>query len=152
MFGPFRRDDPNLIHEFQDELNRLVKRLWHAGISTAPFDGQDWAPAWDVVENDTSYTAYVELVGMQPDDITVSCVDRTLTVKGTKPQLLHDEPQPTCLRRERRFGAFARTIQLPEAVDTDKITASCRNGLLTVTLPKIIDPAKQAVRVKVEED
>lgn len=149
MFTPFSKDNPAMFGDLQDDLNRLLNRWWHSGISTAPLDGQDWAPAWDVLEKDDQYEGRIELPGMEAGDVEVTYVGQTLTVKGCKSCDAPAKGQGTYLRRERRFGNFARSVQLPEAVDPEQLSATCANGLLTVVLPKKSDPNKRTVKVEV---
>ena len=64
MFGPFRGEGSRSLNELQDEMNRVIKRFWHTGISTGPLDGQECAPPWDVCEDAERYIARVELPGL----------------------------------------------------------------------------------------
>jgi HSP20 family protein len=91
----------------------------------------------DIYETETHIVIVAgPLSGIQPEQIDVSVTGDTLTIKGeTKPDL--DVPEEQFLRRERRFGAFARTIKLTQPVRADQADAELKEGLLKITLPKI---------------
>ncbi|MCK6485513.1 MAG: Hsp20/alpha crystallin family protein [Phycisphaerae bacterium] len=132
----FGRDGTISLRELQGEFDRLVDRLWHGGISTAPLDGQDWGPPIDVCDESDRYVLQVELPGLTNEDLEVAVLDRTATVSGVKPSPRKPGEGTKCLRSERRFGKFKRTIELPEPVDETRVHAAFANGLLTVSLPK----------------
>ena len=92
-------------------------------------------PAVDFTETDKSYEVTVELPGMDEKNVEVKLVDHTLTIKGEK----RDEKEETkkdYYMRERSFGSFRRIVTVPEGVDADKVEATFKKGILTVTLPK----------------
>ncbi len=102
----FGRDVPGSLGELQEGINRLFEQVWHSGIRTGPFDGQDCAPAVDVVEKDDRYVVEVELPGVARADIDVSCSASSLTIKGQKvhaPWRLEGDRE---LFAERRYGSF----------------------------------------------
>lgn len=102
----------------------------------------------DIYETETHVVIVAgPLSGIQPEQIDVSVTGDTLTIKGeTKPDL--DVPEEQFLRRERRFGAFARTIKLTQPVRADQADAEFKEGLLKIMLPKIepSDPRVIGVR------
>ncbi|MCL6470620.1 MAG: Hsp20/alpha crystallin family protein [Ralstonia sp.] len=110
-----------------------------AALDIAPFWRREWAltsaPAVDVVETDKAYEIKADLPGMEEKDVEVKLVNSGLTIKGEK-QEEKEEKQKDYYLHERHFGAFERSFRMPDGVDTDKIQASFKNGVLTVTLPK----------------
>ena len=84
---------------------------------------------------------------MAEKDIDVKVSDGNLTIKGEK-QEEKEEKKKDYYLQERRFGSFERRFRVPEGVDIDKIEASFKNGVLTVTLPK--KPEAQAASKKIE--
>lgn len=150
-FLPFRKEGILSLSELQDQMNLLFSRMWHAGVSTGPLDGQDWAPSLDVYEAPDRYVVRAEVPGLRVDDIDVTYSGTTLTLSGEKVTDTTEELQPGCLRNERRFGKFSRSVTLPEAVDPDKITASCRNGVLEVVLTKQEQSKPASIKIEVGE-
>ena len=81
---PFPSDIPFSMQEMRDEFERMLDRVWHSGLSTAPLDGQDWAPRLDVYDQPDGYHVRVEVPGLRADDVEVSILGNVLTIKGTK--------------------------------------------------------------------
>ncbi len=135
----------------QDEMNRMFERVWHAGVSTPPFDGQQWAPTIDIYEHDDRYVMYVELAGVEAEDVDVSHVGNALTIRGEKTLPAGIEDGTPSLQRERRFGTFCRTVELPAGADAGKVTAKCQCGVLEITVPKSEVCRPKAIKINVDE-
>ena len=135
----------------QDEMNRLVERVWHAGVSTGPFDGQEWAPPIDLYEYPERYVMFVELPGVDVKDIDVSHVENALTIRGER-HAPTGESGARSVRAERRFGGFCRTINLSEEIEPDSVSAKCHNGVLEVTIPKSKANMPKSVKIDVAGD
>ena len=101
------------LSNLQDEMYRLFGRIWHAGLSTGPFDGQKWAPFVDLYEYDDRYTLYAEVPGVEGNEVDLTHIGHALTIRGEKvrPAGLDEDKRP--IHGERRFGVFSRTIDLP---------------------------------------
>ncbi len=150
-FRPFQETQLSLSN-LQDEVNRLIERVWHAGLSTRPFDGQEWAPVIDIHEHPEHYTLYAEVPGVDAGSIELSYLEHVLTIRGEKPRPagLGEEDRP--LRGERRYGTFCRTVELADDVDADKLSAKCHAGVLEITIPKSESSRPKAIRVEVENE
>jgi HSP20 family protein len=146
---PSRKDLPGSLSELQAEMNNLFQRLWHAGVSTGPMDGMDWAPVLDALDEGNRYVVRAEVPGLEASDIEVSYAEGTLTVRGHKKEEYTDETRAGLIRHERRFGQFARSLPLPGAVEASKISATCRNGVLEITLQKKEDSRTRTVKIEV---
>ncbi|WP_142850456.1 Hsp20/alpha crystallin family protein [Telmatospirillum sp. J64-1] len=105
-------------------------------------------PHVDVKETDKAFEITAEMPGIDPKDLDVSFADGVLTIKGEKRSEKESE-QANYHLSERSYGRFERSFRLPETVDTDKIDASCDNGLLLIEIPKKAQPEKQARRIEV---
>ena len=88
----------------------------------------------DIADDGKNYIVYAELAGAGPEDVNISVDGNRLTISYNKKK--NDNENNTTVIGERKFGKFSRSIILHEAVDKAKISASMKNGLLTVTLPK----------------
>ena len=82
---PFARDLPSSMQDVRNEFDRWLDRLWHSGWTTAPLDGQDWAPRVDVVDEADCFRLRAEVPGLTAEDVELSFLDGALTIKGTKP-------------------------------------------------------------------
>jgi len=104
-------------------------------------------PPINVAQTNDAVVVAVELPGVKPEDLSLSITGNTLTLKGCrKPRA--DEKSATYHRRERTVGEFARSIELPEKVDSDKAVAEFDQGILTVRIPKSADAIPRHVTVK----
>jgi len=107
------------------------------------------APAVDVAEKDGVYEITAELPGMEEKDIDVSVASGMLTIKGEKKEEKEENRKDYHLS-ERRYGAFERSFGIPDGVDADKIAASFKKGVLTITLPKTPEAKKQEKKIAVK--
>lgn len=144
----FPSDIPTSVQDVRDEFDRLLDRVWHSGLHTAPLDGQDWAPRIDVYEHADVFQVRVEIPGLTAEDVEVSILNGVLIVKGTKAMPEQTGDKIRRLRSECRYGSFCRRYELPAPVRDDAITAACKNGVLNVTVPKA--PEAQGHSVKIE--
>ena len=133
----------NLRNEI-DHLFDELDRGWRSPFRQSIFDiGPLWprelnwrtAPAVDIAEKDKSYEITAELPGIDEKNIEIKIANGALTVKGEKSEEKEEKKKDYYLS-ERRFGAFERAFRVPDGVDVDKIEASFKKGVLTVTLPK----------------
>jgi HSP20 family protein len=149
---PPLRDLPLSMSSFQDELNRLFDRFYHAGVTTGPLDGQEWAPRLDIYEAGDHLSVVVEVPGLNPEAIDINLTGLELHIKGVK------EPAPStggdyqAVRVERQFGTFRRTITLPVEVEEHNISAKYKQGILTITLPKSQSCVARSIHIDVAEE
>jgi HSP20 family protein len=109
----------------------------------------DFTPMLDFAENKDGFVVKAEIPGIDPQDVTVSLENQVLAIKGEK-RYEKEQTDETYYHAERAYGAFARTVRLPAAVDGSKVTAGFKNGLLTVTLPKAAGAKGSTIPVKAE--
>ncbi len=121
-----------------DELRQLVDRVFE-GAMTGP--NLAWQPgvnmAMDVTENEDGYVVKASLPGINPDDLDITYNDRTLTIRGETKSDEEKKENTKYHLRERWFGSFSRSITLPSQVKAEDIKASYKDGVLTLTLPKV---------------
>jgi len=117
-----------------------------------PFwQAESWiaAPAVDLVEQEKAFELTAELPGLDEKNVEVKVVNGVLTIKGEK-QEDKEEKNKDFHMRERRFGTFERALRIPDTIDADKIEASFKKGVLTVTLPKIAEAQKPVKKIEVK--
>ncbi len=149
-----------------ESLHREVDRLFEdfdRGFWTSPFrrpifgiepfwrreEAWGTAPSIDVVEKESAYEVTAELPGMDEKNVEVKLVNGSLTIKGEK-QEEKEEKKKNYYLHERQFGSFERRFTVPEGVDTDKIEATFKKGVLTVTLPKKPEAVKPEKKIEVK--
>lgn len=104
-------------------------------------------PRVDILEDGSNLYFEFDLPGLKRDDIKLTVNnDGVLTIEGVK-KIMESQDNQKNLRSERIFGEFARSFELPDDVDTDKISAKFENGVLTLTLPKF-EVRKKEVEIK----
>ena len=134
------------LAEIREEMNRMFDTsLRRQG---GPFDGA-FSPAIDVVEEQDNFLVKVDLPGLSKDDVSVTIQDNFLTIKGER-KYDAEKKDSNYYHRERVYGSFTRTIELPAHVDAGKIQATFRNGVLHVTLPKTEEAKPKEIKVSVD--
>jgi HSP20 family protein len=134
---------------FEDIFGRpFLPSVWRR----IPTMEMGWAPAIEVFEKEDKFVVKAELPGMKEEDIDISVVGDTLTVKGERKteSEVKEEDYYCC---ERSYGSFSRSIAVPSNVDAKKIEASYEDGVLEVSLPKApeVKPKKISVSAKKKE-
>ncbi len=109
--------------------------------------GGSWAPPLDVYEDGDKVTVAVELAGMKKEDFDISLEDDSLTISGRRSAENADR-RGESFRSERFFGSFSRTVTLPATVESDAVSATYQDGILTVTLPKAEEAKPRKIEVK----
>ncbi|ACL03676.1 Hsp20/alpha crystallin family protein [Desulfatibacillum aliphaticivorans] len=107
-----------------------------------------WSPAMDAVERENDYVIQMEVPGMEKKDIDITIDQGVLTVKGEKGRE-NGEDDVRLHIGERRYGAFTKAVRLPESVDAAAVTATTKNGILTITLPKAEEEKPRQIKVGV---
>jgi HSP20 family protein len=132
----------------QDRVNRVFGDLGRRFDDEALSRGA-WVPAVDIFENDKhELVLKAELPDVAREDIDLKVENSTLTLSGQK-KAAHEVKEEQFHRIERSFGGFSRTFTLPPTVDTGRIAAEYKNGVLTVTLPQREDAKPKSIEVKV---
>lgn len=132
----------------RDEMNSLFELplATSFGRQAQLFSG--WSPALDLYENVDNIVAAVELPGMRREEIEISLQDGILTIAGDRKVVAHEGEKVE--RTERSAGKFRRSITLPTRVDSTKVSASYKDGILTVTLPKAEEAKPKKIAVSIE--
>ena len=107
----------------------------------------DWLPMMDVTVGKDAVTVTAELPGVDPKEIAITLEGDLLTLKGEKEEEEKDERRHHV---ERSWGTFMRAVRLPAPVVTEKVTATFKNGVVTVTLPKTM--AAKGTHIPLKEE
>ena len=127
------------VVNLQRELERRFAGTDRSTENGAAGEAQ-WAPALEVQEEANAYTVHAEVPGARKEDLQLSLHDDVLTLSGERKQEKEvKDGEVYC--SERVYGRFQRTVTLPKPVDSTKVTAAYKDGVLTITLPKT-DAAK----------
>jgi len=134
------------------DIDRVFDELWSGRWSLPTFESMsrgEIVPQLDMTEDDQAFHLSVELPGMDEKDVEVALRNHTLTIKGEKKEE-KETKEKDIHRRERAYGYFRRSIELPADVDGDKISATYSKGVLTIALPKTQQAQEQAKRIEVK--
>jgi HSP20 family protein len=135
-FSAMRREMDRLFDEFR-------------GVRGGPYDSEaGFAPAVNVRKTDQGVEVTAELPGIDEKNVEVSLADNALTIRGEKKDEKEEKAEGWFVS-ERSFGSFMRTIPLPIEVDEEKVGATFRNGVLTVTLPAAADAQRKTKKIEV---
>lgn len=111
----------------------------------APAAARAAFPALNVWQDEKNYYAEAELPGVAESDLKVTVHENELVIAGERKPV---EREGTWHLRERAFGTFSRTLALPAAIEADKVQATFKNGILTITLPKAEKAQARRIEVK----
>ena len=130
-----RQDPWSLMPRLQDEINRLFGDVNHSDSSSAT---ATWIPPVDIHEYTDRFEFYIDAPGVDPEKIELTLEGGVLTLSGERSQSGTEKrgEEPQYRRTERSQGHFYRRFVLPNTVDSDKVNATGKNGVLTVTIPK----------------
>ena len=104
-------------------------------------------PALNISENEDNLYVTAELPGMNPKEIDITATADSITLRGERKDSSTSK-DVNYHQREREFGTFRRVINLPTRINTDKINASYKNGILTVVLPKAEEAKPKQIEIK----
>src|SRR6185503_3745051 len=127
---PFRN-----LSDIQGEVNRLFESFAGRPAGGAMTSGRTWMPPVDMTETADELVLAGEIPGIREKEVSVSITGDLLSIKGER-RWEQDDKANTALHVERVYGQFERLIQLPFAVQADKVKATYRDGVLEVKLPK----------------
>ena len=136
----------DLRREMERFFERYAEPAWEP---FATMTGGAWAPMLDVAETKDAMLVKAELPGVEAKDIGIELMGDLLTLKGEKEKRT-EEKEERYHRVERTYGAFLRSVRLPMAVDGSNVTATFKNGVLVVTLPKT--PAAKGTMIPVKAE
>ena len=146
-FGTLMDRDP--FRDIQNEMNRLFDRFLGRPLATASGTGrQTWMPVVDIYETSDNVVVNFELPGVLEREISLSITGDLLTVKGER-ELNHQPSDNNYLHMERVYGKFERSIRLPMPVQADHVSATYRDGVLEVRLPKTEESRPKEIKIDV---
>lgn len=147
--GPLSTWDP--LHELmvlKERMNRLFENVMSRGGDLGEGDLAGWSPAVDLREDREGFYLSAEIPGVPRDSLSLRVEGQTLTLEGNRP-LDRLEKSAEHLRVERYYGPFSRTLNLPAAIDEDKVTARFRHGVLEVFLPKSLKSRTGSLKIAI---
>jgi len=124
---------------FEDAVTRMMSE---------PRTSRPWSPAVDILETEEAVTVKADLPDVKTEDIDIRVENGTMTLRGSR-KFEKDDKVKGYHRIERSYGDFVRSFALPPTVETDKVAAEYKNGVLTITLPKKETAKPRQVKVEI---
>ena len=126
---------------FEDAVTRLMSE---------PRTGRPWSPPVDILETENDLVLKADLPGMKLEGIDVRVENQTLSIKGER-RFEQEASEKGYHRIERSYGSFVRSFAVPNSVETEKVSADYKNGVLTIKLPKKETAKPKQVKVEVKQ-
>ena len=143
------RNPEEEIIRLRNRMNRVLNDLARGVEQPEPLDEIGWRPALDVLEDKDNITVRVDMPGVKPDEIDLYISSDVLHIKGERKQEIGREDE-NYHAIERGYGKFDRRVALPTKTEEDNITASYKDGVLTVKLPKREEEVTGKIKVELE--
>jgi HSP20 family protein len=135
------------LSRFQSEADTLLNSLFNwsnpEGLTTMAW------PKADIYEDQEGLRMQFEVAGLDPNDVKVQINENVITVSGDR-KLENEEKKNNYRRIERSYGHFERSFSLPQNLDTERVQAGYKNGVLNISIPRSERSKPRAVQVKVE--
>lgn len=144
MVGLVRWSPFQELETMQRQLSRLLE-----GVGTEEWPGESgqWLPAVDIRETEDALLVEAELPGIDKKDVKVEVKDGTLTISGER-KYEKDVKEENVHRIERAYGRFVRALALPSIVDTNKVEAEMKDGVLKLRLPKVEQAKARTIAIR----
>jgi HSP20 family protein len=136
-YSPFKE-----IEMMEKEINKMFNDLFRG------FDRSYEYPLMDIIDSKDDLVVYVEIPGVNKDDIKVKIHNDVLTISGERKEPELPE-KANCLIREREFGKFMRSIRLPYPIEVSKVNAEYKDGILKIILPKKEEVKPKEIQINV---
>lgn len=148
-FSQLQREMDRLFDETFRTLG-MPYRLFRTDDTRGSIDdlGEGFRPSTDVSGSENQYNITLDIPGLTEDDITIELKNRILTIKGEK-ETKSESDDKKFYRVERSFGSFQRTLALPDDASGDDIIASMKNGVLKLTVPRMVLPESDVKRISI---
>jgi len=146
-FVPFRSALSD-VAILQNRLNSIFNEFARPEEPTETLAAGHFVPSCDVYEDAQQLQIKLEVPGIPQQNLSINVEGRTLTVKGER-RFESEEKEENFHRIERRFGSFVRSFTLPSSVDTDQISATSQDGVLTISLAKKPEAKPRQIEVKI---
>jgi HSP20 family protein len=132
----------------QDRMNRLFEDSVTRGkVYEESLTSGIWSPPVDIYETGDVIVMKAELAGLNKSDVSIEIKESTLILRGER-KFEKDIKEENYHRIERSYGSFSRTFSLPQTVDSSKVTATFKDGLLEIVIPKIKEARPKQIEIK----
>ena len=121
----------SILNDMDKMISNVFENDWNFPVRSKT----NWSPPVDVKETDDSFTLTADIPGLTKKEVNVNVSDGIVSISGER-KFENEKESDNYHYRERQYGSFLRTFNLPETVNEEKITANFKNGILYIELPK----------------
>lgn len=149
--------EENIFLSLREEMDTLFERFFNRfSMMPSHFEDMDrefgdFSPKIDMKDSDKEVKIFAELPGLNEKDLDISVSEHALTLKGEKKKEVEDK-KDNYYRMERSYGSFYRTIALPEGVDTNKVDATYKKGVLHIIIPKTAKAIESRKKIEIKAE
>ena len=136
------------IWNWPREMDRLMNSTLHRRWANSA--ERDWMPDVDVEERENDYLVSMDIPGVDKKDVHVTVEGNLLSIKGERKYERTEDEDGRCYCSERMFGTFSRSFTLSKKIDSSRINAKHKDGVLTVTLPKAEEALEKEIEIQVK--
>lgn len=142
---------PGYLQDIQEEMNRMIEDTFERfGLTDEESEKGEitWRPAVELNQQNGNYQVKAELPGVKKEDIDIEVGEDTVTIKAeTKKE--EEEKKENVYRSEIRYGKFKRILELPSNIDSSRVSAEFKDGILTITLPRTEEEKEKTRKVEI---
>jgi HSP20 family protein len=131
------------LEDLRGRIDRMFSEMENGEV-------RKWNMDLDVIERDDQYVLRADVPGIKPDEVKIEVEDDLLTVSAEHEES-EEERKDNYVRRERRYGSFSRSVALPKGVTADQVEATCKDGVVEVSIPKPKEGERKAVTITPKE-
>lgn len=136
------------LETLQNEMNRLFNFSMARHPGEANVMSGNWAPAVDIHDCKEEILVKADIPGMNKDEMEITVENDVLMIKGEKKREV-EVKEDSCVRSERFYGSFYRSIILPSGVDQTRVAANYKDGVLSIRLPKREEAKPKQIKVDI---
>jgi len=134
------------LFRMRTDMDKFFNQFFSRAADQDDYPEVDWNPRVDIMEKETEYLVRAELPGLSKEEVKITLQDKVLTLKGEKKSEVKEENKSYHLC-ERSSGRFMRSFRIPTPVDSTKISASFKDGVLNVSLPKTEEAKPKEIEI-----
>ena len=134
----------SILNDMDKMISNVFENDWNFPVRSKT----NWSPPVDVKETDDSFTLTADIPGLTKKEVNVNVADGIVSISGER-KFENEKESDHYHYRERQYGSFLRTFNLPETVNEEEITANFKNGILSIELPKqeVVLPKERQIKI-----
>lgn len=139
-----------MLNQFHKELDQFLGHYGNQTQGDSNIATSTWIPAVDIKEEEQRFIIYVDIPGTDPKEVEVFMENGVLTIKGER-KAENQQDNNNYKRIERVYGSFYRRFSLPDTADAEGVSATGKDGVLEITIPKKATAQPRRIEIKVSE-